>query len=205
MKLYLSPRAPNPDRVKFFLREKGVLDRIEIVNVDLMKGEHRADDYKSLSPLSQVPALVLDDGLALTESRAICTYLEGEFPSPNLMGETPRERAVIEMWDRRVELLYLMSIAHWFRHGHPAALALENPQVDQWSKINEGRARKSAEFFDARLGESPFVAGDRFTIADITLFIGMGFGRVMKYEAWTDLPNLGRWMDWMSSRPALTA
>lgn len=205
MKLYLSALAPNPDRVRLFLQEKGVMDQLDVTNVDLMKGEHRSGDYKTVSPFSQVPALVLDDGTALTESRAICTFLEGEFPNPNLMGETPKERAIIEMWDRRVELLYLMSVAQWFRHGHPAAIALENPQVAEWSKINEWRARKIAEFFDSRLGESPFVAGERFTVADITLFIAMGFGKIMKFEGWKDRPNLTRWMEWMQARPALTS
>src|SRR6185436_2660870 len=114
IKLYVADKAPNPDRVKYFLREKGKWDAVPRVDLSIMNKEHKQPGYLALSPLNQVPALELDDGTALTESRAICTYFEGLYPEPNLMGEDFRERAHIEMWDRRVELLYLFVLAGWF-------------------------------------------------------------------------------------------
>jgi glutathione S-transferase len=202
MKLHLANRAVNPDRVRYFLMEKGVLEQVPCTEVSIMKSEHRTADYRRLSPLAQVPVLELDDGRTLTESRAICTYFEGLFPEPNLMGETTEERAFIEMWDRRIELLYMMAIANWFRHTHPAALAIEPNQVPAWGELNSGRAESLAVFFDRRLADSAFVAGERFTIADITLFATLGFGRIVKHQPWTQHASLSAWRDRMLARPA---
>ena len=201
MKLYSAQGAPNPDRVTFFLKEKGRLDAVDIVELKLLEGDHRKDDYKQVNPLMRVPSLELDDGTVLGESRAICTYLEGLFPEPNLMGETPLERAQIEMWDRRVELMLMGSIAGWFRHGHPAAAALEPVQCKEWSALCEKATLKTADYFDRVLGETEFVAGSRFTNADITLFICMAFGRYMQFKAWDGRKNLANWYDQMKERP----
>ncbi|CAN0591509.1 unnamed protein product, partial [Laminaria digitata] len=113
MKLYHSPMAPNPDRVVFFLRAKGKLDAVDLEEVSIMKQEHRTKEYREVSPFAQVPALVLDDGTKVTESRAICTYFENVFPEPNLMGTDAKEKALIEMWDRRVELMFMVQLATW--------------------------------------------------------------------------------------------
>jgi len=102
MKLYIAPRAPNPRRVTMFMVEKNITT-IDLVNVDLNAQEHKGEAYRAISPLAKVPALELDDGRVLTETRAICTYLEGLYPEPNLMGNGFEERAFIEMADRRVE------------------------------------------------------------------------------------------------------
>jgi len=204
MKLYYAAMAPNPDRVRFFLQEKGAWDKVERCDVAIMKGEHRTEAYRAISPLGHVPALITDDGEALTESRAICTYLEGVFPDPNLMGISAVERARIEMWDRRIELGYMAHVAGWFRHGHPAMAALESPQSAEFSGISARRAEAAAAFFNARLEDSPFVAGDRFTIADITLFVTLGFGRLMKFKPWEALPALDAWRLRMSERPGLS-
>ncbi len=128
MKLYHSPQAPNPDRVVYFLRAKGKLDAVDLEEVSIMQQEHKTAEYREVSPFSQVPALVLDDGTKITESRAICTYFEGIFPEPNLMGADPKEKALIEMWDRRVELMFFIQFATWFRNSHPAMAPLEVPQ-----------------------------------------------------------------------------
>jgi glutathione S-transferase len=204
MKLFVAALAPNPDRVKYFLKEKGKWDAIDHSEVNIIKQEHREAEYRRHSPLSQVPVLVLDDGTSITESRAICTFFEGMFPEPNLMGVDYKERAVIEMWDRRIELLYFMQIAHWFRNSHPAMAELEKPQSKEWAEISSGRAKKTAEFLDFRLGESEFVAGDRFTIADITLHVALGFGKIVKYRPWEEHPNIAAWRERMLTRPALT-
>ena len=201
MKLYSAPGAPNPDRVLFFLKEKGKLDQIEMIDMNLMEGEHRSPEYKTVNSLQRVPSLELDDGTVIGESRAICTYLESVFPETNLMGETPLERAQIEMWDRRVELMLMMSIAGWFRHGNPGALALEPVQITEWSQFCEGTTKKAVDYFESVLGETEFVAGNRFTNSDIQLYICMYFGKYMRFKAWEGRPNLTRWYEAMLKRP----
>lgn len=203
MKLYYTRMAPNPDRVRFFLQEKGVWDAFPKTEINIMKNEHRTQEYRRLSPLGHVPVLELDDGSGLTESRAICTYLEGLYPEPNLMGADPSERAIIEMWDRRVELGFFLLIAGWFRNSHPAMAELEKPQSAEWAAISETRARRAAAFFDTRLSQSAFVAGDRFTIADITLHVALGFGKLVKFRPWEDHPHLNAWRERVSARPGL--
>ena len=203
MNLHYAMMAPNPDRVRFFLQEKGVWDQVPKTELNIINQDHRKPEYLALSPLGHVPALELGDGVTLTESRAICTYFESIYPEPNLMGVDARERAIIEMWDRRVELSYMFQVAGWFRNSHPAMAELEKPQSAEWAGISQGRARKSIAFFDARLGQSPFVAGDRFTIADITLHVALGFGRVVKFRPWEEHANLNAWRERMLARPGL--
>jgi glutathione S-transferase len=205
MKLYYARMAPNPDRVRFFLQEKGLWDAFPKVEINIMQLDHRKPEYLALSPMGHVPALELEDGGALTESRAICSYLEALNPEPNLMGAEPLERARIEMWDRRVELLYFMQVAGWFRNSHPAMAELEKPQSAEWAGISEGRARKAAVFFDKRLGEAEYVAGDRFTIADITLHVAMGFGKIVKFKPWEEHTNIAAWRERMLARPGLAS
>ena len=201
MKLYSANGAPNPDRVTFFLKEKGKMDAVEVVELSLLDGQHRSEDYKKVNELARVPALELDDGTILAESRAICTYLEGIFPEPNLMGDTPLEKAQIEMWDRRVELMLMMSIAGWFRHGHTKAAALEATQSKEWSDLSEAATKKACDYFDSVLSKTPFVAGERFTNADITLFVSMRFGLYMRYKCWEGRPALAKWFESMQARP----
>ena len=203
MKLYFATMAPNPDRVRFFAQEKGVWNKLDRIELNIIKQEHKTDAYRALSPLTQLPTLVLEDGTAITESRAICTYLEGVYPDPNLMGANAKEKAVIEMWDRRMELTYLMPVAHWFRNSHPAMAELEAPQSAEWAQISAGRARKMAEFIDSHLETSAYVAGERFSIADITLHVALGFGKIVKFKPWEDLPNLAAWRARMAERPGL--
>lgn len=203
MKLYYARMAPNPDRVKYFLQEKGVWDQVEKVEINIIKQEHRTPEYRALSPMGHVPVVELDDGSGLTESRAICTYFESLYPEPNLMGVDALERARIEMWDRRVELAYLMHVAGWFRNSHPAMAELEKPQSAEWAAISEGRARKAAAFLDKQLGDAPYVAGERFTIADITLHVAMGFGKIVKFRPWDEHANIAAWRERVSARPGL--
>lgn len=203
MNLYHAPMAPNPDRVRFFMQEKGIWESFPKTEISIMKMEHRTPEYRALSPMGHVPVLQLDDGTGLTESRAICTYIEGLHPEPNLMGADALERAKIEMWDRRVELTYFMQIAGWFRNSHPAMAELEKPQNPDWANTCSERVKKVAKFFDRQLGETPYVAGDRFTIADITLHVAMGFGRIVKFKPWEEHPNIAAWRERVSARPGL--
>ena len=193
MKLYQSPKAPNPDRVVYFLRAKGKLDAVELETVDIMAQQHKTPEYRAISPFAKVPALVLDDGTTLTESRAICTCFEALWPEPNLMGKSPLEKAQIEMWDRQVELMFFVQFAGWFRNAHPAMAPLENPQSAETAQKSERNAKKFVERLDAHLAENEFVAAGRFSIADITTFITCGFCRVMQWAPHKEHEHLGAW------------
>ncbi len=197
MKLYHSPKAPNPERVVYFLRAKGKLDAVEIEEISIMQQAHKTSEYRSVSPFAQVPALILDDGTSLTESRAICTYFEGVFPEPNLMGGDPKEKAIIEMWDRRIELMFFIQFAGWFRNAHPAMAPLEVPQLPDAAAKSERAVRRMAERLDEHLKDHEFVAAGRFSIADITLYISCGFCRIMHWAPHKEHAHLGRWYDAM--------
>ena len=142
LKLHTSARAPNPRRVDMFIAEKGI-DGIPRQLVDLNAGEHRSAAFTARNPMARVPVLELDDGRFLSESRAICTYLEGLYPEPNLMGETAEERAFIEMADRQAEFHLLATIANFVRHTHPGLLVLENPQFPDFGTAQGERMLES--------------------------------------------------------------
>ncbi len=203
MKLYVAPRAPNPRRVQMFLAEKGITG-IEQVNVDLNAGEHRGEAFRGKSALAKVPALELDDGRVLSESRAICTYLEGLWPQPNLMGDGFEERAFIEMADRRVELYFMFGFALAIRHTHPGLAPLENPQFPEFGRSQGEKAREVARWLDGELARHPFVAGERFTIADITAFCAIEFARgLLKFRPGEEgMHHLQAWRDRIAERPS---
>jgi glutathione S-transferase len=203
MKLYDSKRAPNPRRVRWFMAEKGITD-IEIVPVDIFKGEHRTPDYLARAGLPNVPLLELDDGTGITESVAICRYLESLYPEPNLFGRDAKEIAVIEMWTRRAEMLLATPLMMAVRHGHPALAAIET-QVPEIAAVNRAAAERALKVFDRRLAESAFIAGDRITIADILAFTGLDFARMVQFQAPETLTAFARWADGMRARPAASA
>lgn len=192
MKLYHAPQAVNPERTYNFLKAKGKLDAVEIVEISIMKGEHKQPEYRALSPFAQVPVLVLDDGTTITESRAICSFFEHMFPEPNLMGSDALEKGLIEMWDRRVEFMMMAQFATWFRNGHPVMAPLENPQLPEAAEKAEKSVRKFVERLDQHLEGKDWIAADRFSIADITLFLTCGFCGVMRWKPQEDFKNIGR-------------
>lgn len=203
MKLYDTPLAPNPRRVRWFMAEKGIAD-VEIVTLNLMEGTHKRPDYLKKAGLPNVPMLEMDDGTCVTESIAICRYLESRYPEPNLFGRTPEETAVIEMWMRRAEMLVATPFMMGVRHSHPALAALEtqNPTIAEY---NKEQGLKALKVLDRRLGESEWLAGDRITIADIVAFIGIDFGRMIRLKPPEELKNVARWADAMRARPAAAA
>ena len=203
MQLYTAPRAPNPRRVHIFMAEKGITT-IAQVPIDLNAGEHRASDYLAKSPLAKVPALQLDDGRVLTETRAICTYLEGLFPEPNLMGHDSTERAFIEMADRRVEWTILLGAANSIRHSHPGLATLEQPQFPEYGHSQTAKLKANLQIFDSLLQGQAWMAGARFTIADITAFCALEFARgLLKFKP-ADLGYnaLQAWRERVAARPA---
>ncbi len=203
MKLYDSRRAPNPRRVRWFLAEKGV-DDLEIVQIDLMTGEHKTPEYRAEVGMTNVPALILDDGTALTESVAICRYLESLYPEPNLFGRDARDTAIIEMWTRRAELMAAMPLMQAVRHGHPALAVLET-QVPEVAANNRQMAERSLAIFDRRLGESEWIAADRVTMADGVLYSGIEFSRLVRFEVPEAMPNVTRWLAAMRARGSAKA
>lgn len=202
MKIFLSTGAPNPRRVLMFMAEKGITN-VERVQLDLNSLEHHSASYRAISPLAKVPALLLDDGRALTESRAICTYLEGLYPEPNLMGLNASERAFIEMADRRVELDFLVHIAYCVRHTHPGLAVLEPLQFAEFGAAQAEKVRRMAAWLDGYLSKHDWLALDRFSVADITAFCAIEFARVMRFNPGREGFNaLQAWRDRVAARPS---
>ena len=203
MKLYDSRRAPNPRRVRWFMAEKGV-ETIEVIDVDLFGGQHKTAEYLARAGIANVPALTLDDGDTITESIAICRYLESLYPEPNMFGHDPRETAVIEMWTRRAEMLVATPLMMAVRHSHPALAALET-QIPTIAESNRAGAEASLKLFDRRLAETEWIAANRITIADGVLFIGMDFARMVRFQVPEELTNLTRWVGAMRAWPSAAA
>lgn len=204
MKLYTSHRAPNPRRVRWVMAEKGVSD-VELVEIDILTGEHKTPDYRARVGVPHVPALARDDGTTISESVAICRYLEALYPEPNLFGRDAREQAVIEMWTRRCEFYLANPIMLSVRHSHPALAALEATQMPQLADYNRVAAEKFMKTLDRRLAEHEFIATDRFTIADIVAVVGLDFARLIKYRPPEELIHLTRWLEAGRARPAARA
>jgi Glutathione S-transferase len=203
LKIIDQPRAPNPRRVRIFLAEKGITVPFE--QVDLAKMEHRSPEFTAMNPLQQVPVLVLDDGTTITESVAICRYFEELHPEPPLFGEDTMSRVMVEMWQRRMEIGLFFPIGAVFRHSHPAMAELEKPQVKEWAEINRPRVLKMLSFLDQELGQRRYIAGDKFTIADITALVAIDFMKPAKIERPAELKNIARWYEEVSSRPSAKA
>jgi glutathione S-transferase len=201
MLLYDAPRAPNPRRVQIFLAEKGVT--LPVRAVDLMAREHMESDYARINPLRAVPALVLDDGSVLTESVAICRYIEHLHPEPSLFGRDGREQAFVEMWQRRMEFALFLPVAFAFRHSHPKMGVLEKPQFPDFAEAQRGRAVEAMRYLDAELVDRAFVAGEAFTIADITAFVALELTKLARIEVPAELAHLARWRAAVSARPSL--
>ena len=204
MKLYDSHRAPNPRRVRWVMAEKGIED-VEIVQVDIMSGEHKTREYRDRVGVPHVPSLELDDGVCISESVAICRYLEALYPEPNLFGHDPKEQAIIEMWTRRCEFYLANPIMLNVRHSHPALAALEAVQVPQLAEYNRVAAERFMKTLDRHLSDHEFIAADRFTIADVVSAVGLDFARLIKYRPPEELANLARWFDACRARPAAKA
>jgi len=202
VKLYDFKLAPNPRRVRIFLAEKGV--EIPTVQVDIAKGENRAPAFRAKNPLGGLPVLELDDGRYLCESVAICRYFEEAHPEPPLMGGDAEERPWVEMWNRRMEIEVLFTIAQTFRNTHEF-FAGRIPQVPEWGEVCRGAATNRLRWLDEELADRAFIAGDRFTIADITALVGIDFGRVCGIRIEAGQKNLQRWYETVSSRPSAGA
>ncbi len=203
MKLIDGGRAPNPRRVRIFLAEKNIEVPMEPIEIAAL--EHLNDDFRAINPMQRVPVLILDDDTVLTESVAICRYFEELHPEPPLMGRNPLEKAQVEMWNRRMELNLLAAVAASFRHIHPAMRDMEKPQVPAWGEVNKARVMELIRWLDEELADRTFIAGDDFTIADITALVAIEFMKPAKLAIPEDHMNLLRWHEEVRGRPSAAA
>lgn len=209
MKFYDCRTAPSPRRVRIFAAEKGIeLDKVE---VDLMQGEQFSPEFRAVNPDCVVPVLVLDDGTCISEVLAICDYLETRHPEPPLFGRTPEERAQVMMWNFKVEQQGLWPVAETFRNATPGLAGRALPGPDNYAQIPElavrGRERATAFLgrLDRLLAEHEFVAGEAFSIADISALVVVDFAKRLKIAAGTSMPSLERWHAAVGARPSASA
>ena len=203
MKLYDNKMANSPRKVRMFLAEKKITN-VEMVEINMMEGEHKTPEYRAIAPNSRIPALQLDDGAVIMESTAICRYLESLHPEPNLFGESPIEIASIEMWQARIFNELMIPLAMGFRHLHPAMSALET-QNKEYGETQKNIGIKSLKYFNSVLSESEFVAGDRYTFADIQMITTTDFFIGLNRLNLDDYPEIKRHTKLMSLRESFTA
>jgi glutathione S-transferase len=203
MKLYDGGRAPNPRRVRIFLAEKGIAVPLE--PVDLGAKAHLSAAFTAINPLQRLPVLILDDGTVLTESIAICRYFEARQPEPALFGRDAKSMALIEMWQRRLELNLYLPIQAVFRHLHPGMKEMEIPQVAAWGEANKPRVMDFLALLDRELAARPFVAGDDFSVADITGLVTLDFMKPARLPVPPEMTHVTRWHRDLRARPTATA
>ncbi|MGI6853481.1 glutathione S-transferase [Mesorhizobium sp. 1B3] len=203
MKLFDGGKAPNPRRVRVFLAEKGI--DVPLVPVDMGAMEHRGEAVTSRNPLRRLPVLELDDGTIITESIAICRYFEELQPKPALFGQGAVGKALVEMWQRRMELNLMFCVAQAFRHTHPAMREWEVPQLPEWGEANKPKAVEFLRFLDGELANREFVAGDSYSVADITGMIAVDFMKPARIQVPDEFGNVLRWYRSVASRPSAAA
>ena len=210
MKLFYFPGAPSPQKVGIVVAEKGLEIPTEILNI--RAGDHRTEEYAAVNPGWTVPALELDDGTCITESLAIVHYLEQACPEPNLLGHGAKEQALVLMWYDIATLEGYMGIQEYFRNSEqfPAGRALPGPQAYERipALVERGEKRMQAFFdkIDGRLGASEYLAGDRYTYADIAAWVYCGFARrVTGDDPAVRRAHMCRWVEAIGARPAVAS
>lgn len=202
-KLYDGGRAPNPRRVRVYLAEKGI--NVPLVPVDMGALGHKQPEVASRNPLMRLPVLELGDGRVLTESIAICRYFEALCPEPALFGSGAFGAAEVEMWQRRVELHFMLPVAQAFRHVHPAMKEWEVPQVAEWGEANKPKAIEFAELLNGELENREFITGGAISVADITAVIATDFCKPARIRIPEEFTHFHRWYDAMRERPSYGA
>lgn len=187
MKLYTADFPPNSRKVEYLVRVKGLelsdIHNLHVIDIDLGKGDQKTPEYSAINPLQLVPVLVLDDGTVLNDSQAICDYLDAHLKGngKQVMGSDPVQRAQITAMTRNAEFHVLYNMMLAFQHGHPSRATL-SPQVPGMAEDSIGRIKKALPYFDGLLAKHKYLLGDRLTFADIVLYVGLDFGRVMKFN-----------------------
>jgi glutathione S-transferase len=207
--LYDCATAPSPRRARILLAEKGVPH--QTVQVDLRQGEQMGEVFRRINPSCTVPALVTGEGPVLTDNASITAWVEARYPDPPLLGTTAAEKAEVAGWQWRVEFEGLIAIAEALRNGSPAMVnralpgPVDYPQIPALAERGLARARHFFATLDTRLADHAFVAGERFSVADITAVVAVDFARVIKLRIDEQMPNLQRWRADMQARPAMSA
>lgn len=206
MKIHDTAGFPNPARVRIALHEKNAFDRVEFVPVDVVGAEHRTPAFLAKNPGATVPVLELDDGTCISECTAITEYLDAAFDGANLTGRTARERAVIHMMQRRAESFVMDAVGNYF-HQATDGLGpdIEGEQCAQWGERQRRVAGEGMAYFDGVLAEQDFVAGSEFSMADITLFMGLGFADFANVEIPSTHGHLAQWRHRVAERDSVKA
>jgi glutathione S-transferase len=204
MKIHEYKDFPNPRRVRMFLAEKSI-NNIPFIQVNVPDGEHRSEAFKVKNPTAVVPVLELDNGTFISEAVAISRYFEEIHPEPSLMGKTPQDKAEIEMWSRRVENGLMDTVAAYFHHATSGLGKLETYQNVDWGNKNSERAIATIWLLDRVLRDRKFIAGDVFSIADITTLCAMDFAIFVNIPIPEECLNIKRWYTEISSRPSAKA
>jgi len=199
VRLYIERLAPNARRVRVFLAEKGV--EPELVEVDMASGEHKSAAFLAKNPLGQVPVLELDDGLCIAESISICRYLDETCSGPRLFGATPRERAVVDMWLRRVELRLFSAAVEYGHHSHPY-FADTFEQNAAFAAHHQDLVVDSFALLDRALESRPFVAGEEISIADVTAYTGVELAKFFGIAVLPERRHVRTWSERMGERPS---
>ena len=202
MKLYDNRFAPSPRRVRFLLAEKSI--QLPSVVVDIATGAAQTPAFRQINPLAELPVLELDDGSRLTESLAICRYLESLYPEPNLLGRDARETAEIEMWTLRLMFRLYVPTTQVFRNTH-SFWAGRIQQVREYGELMRNAVIDMHELLDGVLAKRQYLAGERFTMADIVGFTSIDFGKPSNLRIGDAHPNLKRWYAEIGARPAAKA
>jgi len=203
MKLYGAPMpAPNPRRVRMFLVEKGI--DLPETKIDMMKREHKSEEFRAKNSMGQIPTLELDDGTCISETVAICRYFEETNPSPPLFGTTAVEKALVDMWIRRIEFTVMMPVGQFWRHAHPRTAALLT-QYKDFGESNRETYKGAQKWLNRELAGHEFVVGDSLTMADICLLSTVDFADWIGLPVEEEFENLVAWRARMKARPSADA
>ena len=204
MKIYDIEGFPNPARVRIALAEKGAANKVEFIPVDVMSGEHRTDAFKAKNPDAAVPCLELSDGSYISQCTAITEYIDGHFEGASLTGETPKERAQVSMMNLRAENGLLNAIGTYFHHATPGlGPDLETYQCAEWGNKQKEVAGQTMAYLNRVLADNQYLAGNKFSMADITAFAGLAFADFANVEIPESLSNLNAWRSKVAARPSI--
>ncbi|MEM1162511.1 MAG: glutathione S-transferase, partial [Pseudomonadota bacterium] len=196
---------PNPARVRIALAEKGLTDQVEFVPVNVPEGEHRKADFLAKNPSGTVPVLELEDGTTISECTAITEYLDNLVGSPTLTGATPTDRARIHMMQRRAEVGLMDAVGTYFHHATEGlGPEIETYQCAEWGNHQKDRAVAGMHYLDGVLASQPYLAGDVFSMADITAFAGLAFADFAKIDVPAECTHLAAWRDRVAQRPSIS-